>query len=107
VQEEHIRRLHEKDTKSGDYVPFWIQEAQRAEYNHALEYAAQWANELEQRLLGAFGLTEAYPEDNLRRYTFMLEELKDVEEALKEKIVPVVRRARRTRSRWGSSGMPR
>lgn len=38
--------------------------------------------------MGAFGLTEA----NLRRYTFVLEELKDVEEALKEKIVPVVRR---------------
>ncbi len=93
IQEERIRRLNDRDVREGDYVLYWMQEAQRAEYNHALEYAAQRANELEQRLLVVFGLTDGYPEANLRHYTFLLEGLRDVEEALKErKIKFVVRR---------------
>ena len=40
IQEERIRPLNEKDVvREGDYVLYWMQEAQRAEYNHALEYA--------------------------------------------------------------------
>ena len=55
IQEERIRPLNEKDVvREGDYVLYWMQEAQRAEYNHALEYAVQRANDLEQRLLVVF-----------------------------------------------------
>jgi deoxyribodipyrimidine photo-lyase len=68
IQEERIRPLNEKDVREGDYVLYWMQEAQRAEYNHALEYAVQRANDLEQRLLVVFGLTEGCPEANLRHY---------------------------------------
>jgi hypothetical protein len=39
IQEERIRQLNEKETVEGDYVLYWMQEAQRAEYNHALEYS--------------------------------------------------------------------
>src|SRR3712207_5240408 len=70
-----------------------MQEAQRAEYNHALEYAVQRANELSQPLLVIFGLMDGYPEANLRHYAFLLEGLQDVKEALKErKIKFIVRR---------------
>ena len=58
IQQERIRLLNEKDGRDGDYVLYWMQEAQRAEYNHALEYAVQRANDLDQRLLVVFGLTE-------------------------------------------------
>ncbi len=58
VQEERIRHLNDEDTRDGEYVLYWMQEAQRTELNHALEYAAQKANERGQRLLVAFGLTE-------------------------------------------------
>ncbi len=93
LQEERIRHLNDKDVREGDYVLYWMQEAQRAEYNHALEYAAQRANELEQRLLVVFGLTDGYPEANLRHYAFLLEGLQDVEEGLKERNIKfVVRR---------------
>ena len=93
VGKERVRHLNEREVRDGDYVLYWMQEAQRVEYNHALEYAVQRANELEQRLLVVFGLTDGYPEANLRHYAFMLEGLKDVEEALKErKIKLVVRR---------------
>ena len=58
IQEERIRHLNEKDGRDGDYVLYWMQEAQRAEHNHALEYAVQRSNDLDQQLLVVFGLTE-------------------------------------------------
>src|SRR5215207_10544170 len=77
IQEERISQLNDKDVQDGDYVLYWMQEAQRASYNYALEYAVQRANELEQPLLVVFGLTADYPEANFRQYAFMLEGLKD------------------------------
>ena len=85
IQQERVRQLNEKDVKNGDYVLYWMQEAQRAEYNYALEYAVQRANEIGQRLLVLFGLTADYPEASLRHYAFMLEGLRDVEEALQQR----------------------
>ena len=90
IQQERVRQLNEKDVKDGDYVLYWMQEAQRAEYNHALEYAIQRANETGQRLLVLFGLAADYPEANLRHYVFMLEGLRDVERALQKRGIEFV-----------------
>ena len=90
IQEERIQNLNERDIREGDYVLYWMQSSQRAEYNHALEYAIQRANELSQRLLVVFGLTDDYPEANLRHYAFMLEGLKEVQEALKQRGIKLV-----------------
>jgi deoxyribodipyrimidine photo-lyase len=93
IQEERVRQLNDKEIVEGDYVLYWMQEAQRAEYNYALEYAVQRANELGKPLLVIFGLMADYPEANLRHYAFLLEGLQDVRDALKErKIKFVVRR---------------
>jgi deoxyribodipyrimidine photo-lyase len=93
IQQGRLQRLNEKDVRNGDYVLYWMQSSQRTEYNHALEYALQQANELGQRLLVVFGLTDDYPEANLRHYAFMLEGLKEAQDALKErKIKMVIRR---------------
>ncbi len=92
IQEKRIRRLNDRDVRERDYVLYWMQEAQRAEYNYALEYAAQRANDLEQRLLVVFGLTDGYPEANLRHYAFLLEGLRDVEEALGKRGIQFVAR---------------
>ena len=85
IHKERVQHLNGKSLRSGDYVLYWMQSSQRAEYNHALEYAVQQANDLGQRLLVVFGLTDDYPEANLRHYAFMLEGLKDVQEALSER----------------------
>ena len=90
IQEERVRQLNEKEIVEGDYVLYWMQEAQRAEYNHALEYAVQRANELGQSLLVIFGLMADYPEANLRHYAFLLEGLQDVKEGLKERNIKFV-----------------
>src|SRR5918994_5943404 len=90
IREERVRDLNEEDAREGDYVLYWMQSSQRAEQNHALEYAVQRANDLDQRLLVVFGLTDDYPEANLRHYTFMLEGLKDAQEALSERGIKMV-----------------
>ena len=85
IQQERVRQLNEKDVKDGNYVLYWMQEAQRTEYNYALEYAVQRANDIGKRLLVLFGLTADYPEANLRHYAFMLEGLREVEEDLQRR----------------------
>jgi deoxyribodipyrimidine photo-lyase len=82
IQEERVRHLNEERVRDGDYVLYWMQQAQRAEHNHALEYAVQQANELGQPLLVVFGLTDDYPSANSRHYAFMLEGLRDAQESL-------------------------
>jgi deoxyribodipyrimidine photo-lyase len=58
IQEERVQNLTESGVGDGDYVLYWMQSSQRAEQNHALEYAVQRANEMGQRLLVVFGLTD-------------------------------------------------
>ena len=67
-----------------------MQQSQRAEYNHALEYAIQQANALGQGVLVGFGLTDKYPDANLRHYTFMLEGLRETQASLAEKDIKMV-----------------
>ncbi len=90
IQPKRIKPLNDKDVREGEYVLYWMQSSARSEHNHALEYAVQKANELERRLLVAFGLTDDYPEANLRHYTFMLEGLKDAEKALEKRAIRMV-----------------
>ena len=92
IQDQRIKHLNDKESGNGDYVLYWMQSSQRTEHNHALEYAIQQANELERRLLVVFGLTDGYPEANLRHYTFMLEGLQEVEASLKERGIKFVLR---------------
>jgi deoxyribodipyrimidine photo-lyase len=82
IQEGRVRHLNDEGVRNGDYVFYWMRQAQRAEHNHALEYAVQEANELGQPLLVVFGLMDDYPSANTRHYAFMLEGLKDVQESL-------------------------
>ena len=90
IQAERIKQLNTKDLKRGRYVLYWMQAAQRAEYNHALEHAIEKANERRKPLLVVFGITNDYPQANLRHYWFMLEGLKETQEALEKKGVKMV-----------------
>ncbi len=87
IQDERVQELNDKETQEGEYVLYWLQSSQRSEYNHALEYAALKANELDKPLLVAFGLTDDYPEASLRHYHFMLQGLQDVAKALEKRKV--------------------
>jgi deoxyribodipyrimidine photo-lyase len=82
IAAERIQLLNARAITPGEYVAYWMQQSQRAEYNHALEYAIQQANELKLPVHVFFGLTANYPEANLRHYTFMLEGLRETQAAL-------------------------
>jgi deoxyribodipyrimidine photo-lyase len=90
IREERVQDLNEEGVGDGDYILYWMQSSQRAAQNHALEYTVQQANDLGQPLLVIFGLTDDYPEANLRHYAFMLEGLKDAQEALKKRGIKMV-----------------
>jgi len=94
IQPERVQTLNDVPVaQDGTFVLYWMQQAQRAELNHALEYAVHRANELHQPLLVAFGLMDDYPEANRRHYHFMLQGLADVAGALAARNIPfVVRR---------------
>ncbi len=48
IQDTRIRQLNDLDIRwDADYVLYWMQQSQRAEVNHALEYAVLQANHLE------------------------------------------------------------
>jgi deoxyribodipyrimidine photo-lyase len=82
IHHSRIQTLNDRDLCQGAYVLYWMQQSQRAEYNHALEYAIQQANKLDQGVLVVFGLMDDYSEANLRHYTFMLEGLQETRAAL-------------------------
>jgi deoxyribodipyrimidine photo-lyase len=94
IQAERVQTLNDAPVaEGGAYVLYWMQQSQRAELNHALEYAVRRANDLGRPLLVAFGLMDDYPEANRRHYHFMLQGLADVAAALEQRHVPfVVRR---------------
>ena len=85
-----VQILNDFDLRRGDFVLYWMQQSQRAEYNHALEYAVQQANQFGQGVLVIFGLMDDYPEANLRHYTFMLEGLQETQTALAKRGIKMV-----------------
>jgi deoxyribodipyrimidine photo-lyase len=93
IQDARIRQLNAREAVQGRYVLYWMQQSQRAQMNHALEAAVHEANAREIGVVAAFGLTDGYPEANLRHYAFMLAGLKETAQALERRgIRMVVRR---------------
>jgi deoxyribodipyrimidine photo-lyase len=90
IRAERIRPLNDRKATARPLVVYWMQAAQRAGTNHALEYAVGAANELRKPLVVFFALTEDYPEANERHYTFMLEGLKETQETLRGRGIPMV-----------------
>ncbi len=87
IQDERIQRLNDlaardRTDERVKYVLYWMQASQRAEMNHALEYAIQEANDRALPLFVAFGLMDGYPEANLRHYQFMVQGLRETQQAL-------------------------
>ena len=59
----------------GRFVLYWMQQAQRAWANPALEHALARANALDLPLVAVFCLDPDYPEANARHFAFLLEGL--------------------------------
>jgi deoxyribodipyrimidine photo-lyase len=82
IPSERIKRLNDMDMANRPYVLYWMQSAQRAECNHALEYAVRQANALHKPVIVVAMITEDFPEANERHYRFMLEGLRETQGTL-------------------------
>lgn len=84
IHSERIDRLNDRKSGSGDYVLYWMQTSQRAKNNKALQLAIEKANQENLPVLTYFGVTDDFPEGNLRHYHFMVEGLKETMESLRK-----------------------
>ena len=85
IHSARIQPLNRRSVQDGRYVLYWMQASQRVECNHALEYAIGEANRLNLPVVVVFGLTDRFPEANLRHYAFMLEGLEEVRKGLESR----------------------
>ena len=85
IERERLTELNNAPEQPGDYVLYWMQNSQRAEFNPALEVAIADANRLGLPVTVGFGLTADYPEANARHYAFMLEGLAETAHALRQR----------------------
>ncbi|HEV56315.1 MAG TPA: deoxyribodipyrimidine photolyase [Phycisphaerales bacterium] len=92
IPPERVRWCNERPVREGRYVLYWMQAAQRARYNHALEYAIRLANERGKAVVVVFGLTAEYPDANWRHYAFMLQGLAETQQALAQRGVAMIAR---------------
>jgi deoxyribodipyrimidine photo-lyase len=82
IHPSRILPLNGRSIQDGRYVLYWMQASQRVDCNHALEYAVGEANERNLPVVVVFGLTDRFPEANLRHYAFMMEGLEEVRKGL-------------------------
>jgi deoxyribodipyrimidine photo-lyase len=87
-----VTPLNRLDSRDGRFVLYWMQQSQRAGWNHALEYAVHEANRLNQGVVVGFGLMRDYPEANQRHYAFMLEGLQETADELASRGIAFVMR---------------
>ena len=90
IQKERIKYLNNKKVQNKKYIIYWMQQSQRTEYNHTLEYTIYQSNKYEKPLIVYFGLTCNFPDANLRHYKFMFEGLQEVKESLEKRKIRFV-----------------
>lgn len=92
IDKRRIIRLNDTDAQEGDYVLYWMQASQRSEWNHALEYAIQRANDANVPLLVC---CVVHPESGIhtpRQLQFVLQGLREVRSSLDRRNVQFVLR---------------
>jgi deoxyribodipyrimidine photo-lyase len=86
-----VRRAGPPDP-DGQCVVYWMQRAQRALDNPALDMAIEAANLLRKPLVTFLGLVPFYPNANLRHYTFLAQGIPDLAQRLRRRGVSFVLR---------------
>src|SRR5215475_5236512 len=86
-----VRRLGDPDS-GGNCIVYWMQRAQRALDNPALEVAVQTANLLGKPCVVFFAPVPFYPHANLRHYRFLNQGIPDIAAGLKKRGIGFVLR---------------
>ncbi|MCF7973784.1 MAG: deoxyribodipyrimidine photo-lyase [Phycisphaerae bacterium] len=85
IYSERLEDLNGQPEQAGQIVLYWMQAAQRAQCNHALEYAVERANALGLPAVVLFCVTDAFPEANARHYQFMLQGIRETQQTLADR----------------------
>jgi len=83
VNKNRIEKVNEVELKENEFVAYWMQSSQRLDYNQALGYAVERANQLNQPLLIFFLISSDFPEAEYGHFKFMLQGLKEIKNNLK------------------------
>ena len=85
-----IQPLNRKQASGGRYILYWMQQSQRARWNHALEYAIDQANQRALPVLVCFSIVDDYPGAAARHYRFMVEGLVQTSRDLRDRNIHMV-----------------
>jgi deoxyribodipyrimidine photo-lyase len=85
-----IQPLNRKQASGGRYILYWMQQSQRARWNHALEYAIDQANQRALPVLVCFSIVDDYPGASARHYRFMVEGLVQTSRDLRDRNIRMV-----------------
>jgi deoxyribodipyrimidine photo-lyase len=90
IENQRIKRLNSNTFQKRKYILYWMQASQRTKNNHALDYSIELANRYQKPLVVFLGLTDTFPDANLRHYHFMVQGLKEIEESLENKQIQFI-----------------
>lgn len=90
VHDDRVVRLDDgrDPDPDGGHVLYWMQRAQRAQHNDALEHAVRLANAHDVGLHVVFGLTPEYPQASSRHFRFLLQGLAETGRTLARRGIP-------------------
>lgn len=83
-----IKVIQEVNSNNQNKIIYWMQSAQRIQYNHALSYAIKLANKNGSELQVIFNIIPSYKDANRRHYMFMLEGIKELKHTFLELNIP-------------------
>lgn len=86
--QKRIFRYKNAAKSSGSYILYWMQQAQRIDYNPALDYAMAKAQQLRLGLVVCFVLSDEIPDANIRHYRFMCAGLSQIAVGLAKRDIP-------------------
>lgn len=85
VEPGRVKELNTKPLRAGKYVLYWMEAAQRAAGNPALEFALALGQKRRLPVVAVFALHPRDPTRNLRHYAFLLAALQETAAALKDR----------------------
>jgi len=84
IMDGRILQMDKPEKETGRYLIYWMQQAQRVQFNPAFELAVQRSNETGLPLVVLF-IFSSVPDANFRHYHFMVQGLWEVATALQDK----------------------
>lgn len=81
---------HTNINPQGKYILYWMQSAQRYNYNHCLYFAAKVSKFLKQNVVTVFFLDRDYPDANKHHFDFLIQNLLELQNTFLKKNIKLL-----------------